>query len=96
MPPPYDRTKRVVIPDALRVLKLKPGRKYTVLGRLASEVGWKYADVVKTLEEKRKLKSAAVYDRKKASARLETKAKLAAAKKLAPIATTLASFGYTL
>lgn len=28
VPPPYDRKKRMVIPDALRVLRLKPGRKY--------------------------------------------------------------------
>lgn len=28
VPPPYDRTKRMVVPEALRVLRLKPGRKY--------------------------------------------------------------------
>ena len=28
IPPPYDRKKRVVVPEALRVLRLKPGRKY--------------------------------------------------------------------
>ena len=28
VPPPYDRKKRMVVPDALRVLRLKPGRKY--------------------------------------------------------------------
>ena len=28
VPPPYDRKKRMVVPEALRVLKLKPGRKY--------------------------------------------------------------------
>jgi len=28
VPPPYDRKKRFVIPEALRVLRLKPGRKY--------------------------------------------------------------------
>lgn len=27
VPPPYDRRKRVVVPGALRVLCLKPGRK---------------------------------------------------------------------
>ena len=58
IPPPYDKTKRVVVPDALRVLKLKPQRQYTVLGRLSHEVGWKYQDVVARLEEKRKVKAA--------------------------------------
>jgi large subunit ribosomal protein L13Ae len=28
MPPPFDRQKKVVIPAALRALRLKPGRKY--------------------------------------------------------------------
>lgn len=27
IPPPYDRRKRVVVPGALRVICLKPGRK---------------------------------------------------------------------
>jgi large subunit ribosomal protein L13Ae len=67
VPAPYDKMKRMVIPSALRVLKLKPGRKVTDLGRLAHEVGWKYQDVVKTLEEKRKVKSKAYYERKKVS-----------------------------
>ena len=46
VPPPYDKKKRVVVPQALRVLRLKPGRKWCVVGRLSHEVGWKYQDVV--------------------------------------------------
>lgn len=46
VPPPYDKKQRVVVPQALRVLRLKPGRKYCTVGRLAHEVGWKYQDVV--------------------------------------------------
>lgn len=46
VPPPYDTTKRMVVPQALRVLRLKPGRKYCTVGRLSHEVGWKYQDVV--------------------------------------------------
>lgn len=66
VPPPYDTTKRMVVPQALRVLRLKPGRKYCTVARLSHEVGWKYKDVVERLEEKRKVKSAAYYARKKA------------------------------
>ncbi|KAG8534046.1 60S ribosomal protein L16 [Bacidia gigantensis] len=69
VPPPYDKKKRVVVPQALRVLRLKPGRKWCMVGRLSHEVGWKYQDVVKTLEEKRKVKSAAYYELKKAMRR---------------------------
>jgi hypothetical protein len=46
IPPPYDKKKRVVVPQALRVLRLKPGRKYCTVGRLGHEFGWKYQDVV--------------------------------------------------
>lgn len=46
VPPPYDKKKRMVVPQALRVLRLKPGRKFCTVGRLSHEVGWKYQDVV--------------------------------------------------
>ena len=46
VPPPYDKKKRVVVPQALRVLRLKPGRKYCTVGRLGHEFGWKYRDVL--------------------------------------------------
>jgi len=91
IPPPYDLKKRVVVPQALRVLRLKPGRKYCTVGRLSHEVGWKYDDVVKRLEEKRKLKSAAYYARKKAAARVLGEAK-ASTKTAAD--EQLASLGY--
>jgi len=65
VPPPYDKVKRMVVPRALRVLRLKPGRKYCTVGRLSHEVGWKYKDVVETLEERRKVKGSAYYARKK-------------------------------
>ncbi|KAG9591154.1 AMP dependent synthetase and ligase, partial [Aureobasidium melanogenum] len=69
VPPPYDHKKRMVVPQALRVLRLKPGRKYCTVGRLGHEFGWKYQDVVARLEERRKVKGAAYYERKKAARR---------------------------
>ncbi|CDP20593.1 unnamed protein product [Coffea canephora] len=54
VPPPYDKTKRMVIPDALKVLRLQAGHKYCLLGGLSSEVGWNYADTIRELEAKRK------------------------------------------
>jgi large subunit ribosomal protein L13Ae len=64
VPPPYDRQKRVVVPQALRVLRLKPGRKYSTIKRLSHEVGWHGKDVVDRLEEKRKVKAQAFHERK--------------------------------
>lgn len=46
VPPPYDKQKKMVVPQALRVLRLQPGRKYCTVGRLSQENGWKYQDVV--------------------------------------------------
>ncbi|KAA1414161.1 50S ribosomal protein L13, partial [Nocardioides humilatus] len=56
-PPPFDNRRRVVVPAALRVFCLKPGRNYCHVGRLSHEIGWKYRDVVRKLEDKRKGKA---------------------------------------
>merc|ERR1711997_1315885 len=64
VPPPYDKKKKMVIPSALKVLRLKAGRKYCSLGRLGHEVGWKYQDIVAALEAKRKVKGEAFYKSK--------------------------------
>ena len=64
VPPAQDKVKRVVVPAALRVLRLKPGRKYCTLKRVSHEVGWGYKDVVDRLEEKRKVKGKAYFERK--------------------------------
>ena len=78
IPPPYDKKKRVVVPQALRVLRLKPGRKYTTLGKLSTSVGWKYEDVVAKLEDKRKVRSAEYYAKKIAFAKKVSSASAAA------------------
>jgi len=94
-PPPYDRVKRMVIPDALRVVRLRPGRKYTILGRLATEAGWQHQALVARLEESRKVKSAAFYQAKKAKATITGKAKrgLVGNAEFDAIQTQLATFG---
>jgi large subunit ribosomal protein L13Ae len=94
IPPPYDKLKRLVVPSALRVLRLKPGRKFTVMKRLSSEFGWKYADVVERLEEKRKAKGKVFYEKKKGLARARLAAEKKASKDLAPVNKTLSAFGF--
>merc|ERR1712224_1024244 len=65
VPEPFGSTKRVVVPDALRLTRLRPGRKYPHLGKLATDLGWGYMDVVTQYEEKRKEKAAEWYAKKK-------------------------------
>ncbi|CAG8508279.1 4345_t:CDS:1 [Acaulospora colombiana] len=94
IPPPYDKKKRMVVPNALRVLRLKPGRKYTTISRLSREVGWKYEEVVKRLEEKRKAKSQAFYERKKELEKVRIRALKNKEGELKNIQQTISTFGY--
>jgi len=94
VPPPYDKEKRMVVPQALRALRLDPSRPYTVLGRLSSEVGWKYKDVVTKLEEKRKVRSEAFYQRRKALLKLRSQAIENSKEKISKQNTLLESYGY--
>ncbi|GFY99497.1 ribosomal protein L13 family protein [Actinidia rufa] len=82
VPPPYDKMKRMVIPDALKVLRLQAGHKYCLLGKLSSEVGWNHYDIIRELEKKRKDKSQVAYERKKQLMKLRIKAEKAADEKL--------------
>jgi len=74
IPYPYDQRKRMVVPSALRVTRLRPMRNFCVLGELATMVGWNKGTLVKSLEAKRKVKSEKFF---------QNKAKKAAAKKTA-------------
>merc|ERR1739848_223103 len=66
VPPPYDKVKLLVIPDALRVLRLQTGHRFCSLGDLAHSVGWKFQGVVEELEAERKQAAQAYYTEKKA------------------------------
>ena len=74
IPHPFDKQKRQVVPGALRAVRLKPGRKFTVIGDLAAKVGWKHKDLLARLEDKRKVKSAAFWEKSKAGKALKRKA----------------------
>ncbi|PKI84627.1 60S ribosomal protein L16A [Malassezia vespertilionis] len=93
-PPPYDRKKKMVIPDALRVLRLRTGRKYATLKRISAEFGWKYDEVVDKLEAKRLVKNQAFHDRKVAATKRRIAASSAAASELGPINSELELLGY--
>merc|ERR1719213_262176 len=71
MPAPFDRKKRAVVPDALKVLRMKSYRKFCRIGDLAKLAGWTKGDIIGRLEEKRKVKSAKFHESqvKKAAAR---------------------------
>jgi len=66
VPPPYDRRDRKVVPTALRILRLRPGRRFTVLGELSKVFGWRYAEVLQRFEDRRKVRGDQRHARKHA------------------------------
>ena len=93
IPEPYDKMKRLIIPEAYKAIRMRPDRPYTVLGRLAKEVGWGYTDLVNRLETARKAKEQEFYTAKKA--KIAKTAKAAAKADLSKVKPVLASFGYS-
>merc|ERR1712096_87003 len=95
-PPPYDKQKRNVIPSALKVLRLRHGRKFCSVGRLSHEVGWKHQDIIETLEAKRKVKSEAHYKKKIALKKVKEDVLKdpEVAKKIAGYQEIISSYGY--
>ena len=49
----YENIKKLVVPNALRIVSIREDRPVTTLGKLATTFGWKYGEVVKDLEQKR-------------------------------------------
>nr|QES71279.1 ribosomal protein L13A [Helopeltis theivora] len=93
-PPPYDKRKRLVVPSAMRVLCLKPGRAYCHLGRLSAEVGWKYKDVVRALETKRKVRAVLDIRKRNGLKKLTKKAGEKVSKASAQYTAVINSYGY--
>lgn len=54
----------MVIPKALKIVKIKNHRKFCKLGDICSSVGWKKGTLVDTLEEKRILRAKCFYEKK--------------------------------
>ncbi|XP_014777980.1 60S ribosomal protein L13a isoform X1 [Octopus bimaculoides] len=94
IPPQYNKKKRMIVPAALRIIRLKPGRKYCDLNRLAHEVGWKYQPVIASLEAKRKAKSSIFVGKARSDAALKRKAKETVSKKIRNYEKVIKRYGY--
>lgn len=79
IPSNLEKKKRLVVPAALRVLRLKPGRDFCRVGDLSSKVGWGHDALVQRLEAKRKTRADAAFQKKKEEKKMMTKAKSFAA-----------------
>eukprot|EP00359_Climacostomum_virens_P000765 CAMPEP_0204898216 /NCGR_PEP_ID=MMETSP1397-20131031/1155_1 /ASSEMBLY_ACC=CAM_ASM_000891 /TAXON_ID=49980 /ORGANISM="Climacostomum Climacostomum virens, Strain Stock W-24" /LENGTH=126 /DNA_ID=CAMNT_0052066023 /DNA_START=257 /DNA_END=637 /DNA_ORIENTATION=- len=94
VPYPFDTKKKMVVPEALRVLRLTPGRRYTVLGELADKIGWKHKELIERLEEKRLHKAGEWYVRKQEKEQIKEKAVSRIKNELAPLQQTLKELGF--
>lgn len=92
MPYPYDHKKRMVVPDALKTLRMKSFRKSCVMGDLSKLAGWTKGDLVARLEERRKARAADFHKRK--SAKLDARKKATGDKSVAAFNNKLATLGY--
>eukprot|EP00933_Yihiella_yeosuensis_P061578 TRINITY_DN643_c0_g1_i9.p1 TRINITY_DN643_c0_g1~~TRINITY_DN643_c0_g1_i9.p1 ORF type:complete len:202 (+),score=57.15 TRINITY_DN643_c0_g1_i9:77-682(+) len=93
IPHPFDRKKRMVVPSCLKVLRLRPERRFCRLGDLSKEVGWKHGALIERLEAGRKVKSEVFHKKKVAAARAKKDA-MKAVKIDAADQKILASAGY--
>lgn len=94
VPPPFDKQKRVCVPQAMKILCLRSDRKYCQVGRVAHEVGWQYRDVVSSLEAKRKIKARLHYNHKQRLEKLRVKATQKVSKGIAKQNAVLKKYGF--
>merc|ERR1719440_1027437 len=92
MPYPYDTKKRMVVPQALKVLRIKSYRNTCTLGDLMNMNGWKRKDIVEKLEAKRKTKSQTFWEKKQK--KLAAKKKVMNDPKCAKMNEELKKFGF--
>lgn len=82
IPYPFNLKKRLVVPAALKNIRLKPHRKFCKLGDISTSFGWHHQALIERLETTRKVKSGAFYKKKVAAKKAELAALKGVASKL--------------
>jgi len=85
VPAEYEKKKRMVVPAALRVLRLKPQRRFCRVGDLSGKVGWNNGELITRLEERRKERSAGFFTKKQELRKAYAKAEEEATKKMGAV-----------
>jgi large subunit ribosomal protein L13Ae len=63
-PPSYHKLKKLIVPSALRITKLQPGRIFSKLGDISHEIGWNKKNLVEQLTDFKKTKNKLYYIQK--------------------------------
>ena len=85
--------KKMVVPDALKAVRLAPRSKYCVLGNVAQECGWTKQDLITSLETRRMTRNKTWYAKKVETIKKEKEA-FKASKELAEVDKQLSAYGY--
>ena len=92
IPYPYDHKRRMVVPEALKIVRLRDNRKFCTLGDLAKLGGWTKKDVVERLENRRKEKAEKYWQSK--SKKIDARQKAGKSKEVEAINKELAAYGF--
>ena len=92
IPYPYDHKKRMVVPDALKIMRLRDSRKFCTLGEIAELAGWTKKDLLVRLENRRKEKAGKFWELKKK--KLTAKTNASKHKELETLNKELAAYGF--
>jgi large subunit ribosomal protein L13Ae len=92
IPYPYDHKKRMVVPEALKIVRLRDNRKFCKIGDLAAMFGWTKQGLVEKLENKRKEKSQKYWQLK--SKKVEARKKAHGQKEVQDLNKELAQYGF--
>ena len=94
VPPQLQTKKKMVVPQALKALRLRPRSKFCVLGDLAKETGWKRSEVVERLEKQRKIRAIRWYKQRKSFRKIDSQARAHPSVKNSEYNNILSSYGY--
>jgi large subunit ribosomal protein L13Ae len=85
--------KKLVIPDALKAVRLKPRSRYCNIGDIAKECGWTKSELINELETKRVAKNHEWYERRSRTRR-DRKTTTERSEDVKTINKELATYGY--
>ncbi|KNH09247.1 hypothetical protein XU18_0525 [Perkinsela sp. CCAP 1560/4] len=80
--PEFIKGQRMCLPGCLRPTRFTPHRKFTVLGDISKQVGWKQGGIVEEFEARRHAKQSELAHKASAQAAAESKSLAAAEKKM--------------
>ena len=93
VPLSYNTKKKMVVPDALKIVRLKPRARFCCIGEVARECGWTKGELIDSLEQKRMTRNHKWFTEKK-KATTERRKVLKTNADINKVNQDLAAYGY--